>query len=148
MCKPSSRTADEIILLTSNGGSADYYGSSMGFYQRMEKPFNNAPAYKQLHNVTVIGSQGEYIYRADEGMWVIGKELGKPGNPTRGFRNIRSTKTLPTSGWEFINMEIEIGSKWIKDIELNIEVITNISSLICPLIFNNYSIRRSSKNMA
>ena len=57
---PSSQTPDEMILVTSNGDSADYQGQLFGLYQQMETQFNNASVYKQLHNVT--GTQGFYIY--------------------------------------------------------------------------------------
>ena len=72
MCKPSYPPADEIILVTSNGDSADYFGNSMGLYQLMEEQFNNAPVYKQLHNK----SRGDYIYLGDDGLWFVGKDLG------------------------------------------------------------------------
>ena len=58
------QTPDEIILLTSNGGIADYQGDLLGLYQLMETQHNNAPIYKQLHNVSVHNKvQQRYIYR-------------------------------------------------------------------------------------
>ena len=78
-------------MLTSDGVSADDQGDKMGLYQLMEKQYNNASAYKQLHNVT--GTQGFFIYLADDGDWYIGSELG--GRRGRGLRNTKSVQVAP-----------------------------------------------------
>ena len=60
----------EMILISSNGDLAEYEGNAMGLYQVMERKYNKASAYKQLH--TLPGRQGQFIYYLPEvGGWFV-----------------------------------------------------------------------------
>ena len=52
-----------MILVSSDGNTADFQGDKIGLYELMSVKHNNAPAYRQLHNVT--GTQPHYIYKND-----------------------------------------------------------------------------------
>ena len=113
------QTPDEIILLTSNGSIADYQGDLLGLYQLMETQHNNAPIYKQLHNVSVHNKvQQHYIYLAD-GTTSVEDRL----------RNCNNGSMLPRSGWEYYD-----GKGHTLDPELNIKTVADVNSLICPSV--------------
>ena len=111
----------EIVLVTSEGESAEYHGGRLGLYKQMETQYNNAPTYTQWQNVT--GAEGDNIYFDHDGVWYVGTKIRN----TRGTR-----KKIPRTGWEY--WRSSHGGEWMPDPKLRIDTITNISSLICPSV--------------
>ena len=59
-CQVQRCDVDELILVSSEGDSADVLSDYMGLYKLMPQSHNNAPAYESLH--TLPGKQQNYIY--------------------------------------------------------------------------------------
>ena len=115
----------EMILISSNGDLAEYEGNAMGLYQVMEKKYNKASAYKQLH--TLPGRQGQFIYYLPEvGGWFVSDKLG---GRKAYIRNINYDSLLPTTGWQHYH-----DTEWRTDYKLKIEPVRDISNITCAYV--------------
>ena len=101
----------------------------MGLYKRTSLKVNNAPAYRQVHDINE--TDPHYLYKYDDGDWQIGEELG---GSSAGLYNTNSSPAPPRSGWKYWN-----GDEWRSDTELTAKPISDTSTLICPVININAS---------
>jgi len=148
-CQVQRCDADELILVSSEGDSADYLSDFMGLYKLMPQSHNNAPAYESLH--TLPGKQQNYLYYQmnedyyeanddvpdeSEDWWCVAS-VKMLGENTCVYSNLNTedSSTLPQSGWEYWN------GNWTVDPDLSFVAVTDISKLICPVV----TIRASGK---
>ena len=124
-CAVGTCGAEELIYVSSIGESPDFAGNVMGLY-KLSSYHNNAPAYKQLHNVP--GTKPWFIYKHDIGSWLVGPELGT----SRGIylKNIDSSPSPPRSGWQYFDDD----DVWTSDPELRIINVKNTTNFICPVV--------------
>merc|ERR1719436_1905019 len=110
-----------VIVLSSTGPTAERHGGSLGVFEYLEQ-YNNSPAYRQRHTATLAGKP-LYLYRAEPGIWCVGRELG---GASVGLVNKTNSSSVPTDNW-LCSTEYS----WQPDPQMS--VTTSLSS-VCGLI--------------
>jgi len=91
----SSQQQPPVIVLSSTGPSAERHGGSLGVFEYL-KQYNNSPAYRQKHTAKKIAGDPLYLYRAEPGIWCVGRELG---GASSGLVNKTNSGSVPSNNW-------------------------------------------------
>ena len=74
--KKSEEGPAKMVLVTSTGAAAEWFGASMGVFL-LAGEHNNRPYYRQKHTVDTQGAS--FLYSHDNGGWVVSDTLGGAG---------------------------------------------------------------------
>ena len=106
-----------MILVTSNGPSADSWASLFGLYQEAGT-HGGAPCYAQLHDTSP--APPSWLYRAlDTGCWVVGPQLGAVDCALANTTVMPGDK-VPSTGWLYSG-----DRDWCEDQDINIKSMEN-----------------------
>ena len=100
-----------FLVLSSSGPSSEHHGDCLGVFE-YHLQLNDCPAYRQRH--TVAGTQPYYLYRDEEGDWIVGPELG---GTSCCLLNTTKNETVPRKNWLYA---VDDDDDWVPDPKLNL----------------------------
>merc|ERR1712241_223307 len=119
---------EEMVLVTSTGAAAEYWGSCMGVFL-LAGEHNNRPYYRQKHTVDTQGAR--FLYSQENGIWYVNDILGEDNGY---LKNTSQTASVPTSGWQYAEGWQYGDGGWHHDPALTVTPLSALSSAPCSSI--------------